>query len=244
MSVSHRINFTPNAAVIQAPSNMAPVSLTDRYVDRKAIFYLSYRYSPPRRTAIKDYKSILLSDGKITLRPSLMSDAEPLYQAIFESIAEIRPWLTFAHEGYSIRETKDFLRERPTGWKKDTEYAFNIIDSGDGSITGGCGFSGIDKENGRANLGYWVRTSRTGEGIATSATLLLAKWGFMVVKLNRIEILASTGNKASQRVAEKAGAQREGVMRNRLKIGDDLHDAVMYSLIPRDIMKTGYRQGE
>ena len=168
-----------------------------------------------------------------------MSDAEPMYQAILESIAEISPWLTFAHEGYSLRETKDFLRGRPEGWKKDTDYVFGIIDSGNGSYIGTCGFNGIDRENGRANLGYWIRTSRTRQGAASAATLLLARWGFMVVKLCRIEILVATGNKLSQRVAEKVGAQREGVLRNRLKIGDDLHDAIMYSLIPRDIIKTG-----
>jgi len=168
-----------------------------------------------------------------------MSDAEPMYQAIRESIPEISPWLPFAHADYSISETKDFLKGRPEGWKKDTDYVFGIIDSRDGSLIGGCGFNGIDKENGRANLGYWIRTSRTGQGAATAATLLLAKWGFMVVKLCRIEILVATGNKRSQRVAEKVGAQREGVLRNRLKIGDDLHDAIMYSLIPGDMLKTG-----
>ena len=191
--------------------------------------------SPAGRAAIKDYKNILLSDGIVTLRPVRMSDAEPMYQAIRESIPEISPWLPFAHENYSINETKDFLKERPRGWKKDADYAFSIIDSRDGSLIGGCGFNGIDKENGRANLGYWVRTSRMGEGAAPAATLLLAKWGFMVVKLCRVEILVDVDNKRSQRVAEKAGAQREGVLRNRLKIRDDLRDAIMYSLIPKDI---------
>jgi len=175
----------------------------------------------------------------VTLRPLRMSDAEALYDAIRESVPEMSRWLPFAHENYSIRETKDYLKRRPEGWKKDTDYSFAIIDSRDGTIIGGCGFNGIDKENGRANLGYWVRTSRTGQGVATAATVLLAKWGFMVVKLCRIEILASVGNKSSQRVAEKVGAQREGVLRNRLKIGDDLHDAIMYSLLPKDTMKTG-----
>ena len=195
--------------------------------------------SPAGRAAIKDYKNILLSDGIVTLRPARMSDAEPMYQAIRESIPEISPWLPFAHEGYSIRETKEFLKGLPEGWKRDTDYVFGIIDSRDGSLIGGCGFNGIDKENGRANLGYWIRTSRMGEGVATVATLLLAKWGFGVVKLCRIEILVATGNKRSQRVAEKVGAHREGVLRNRLKVGDDLHDAIMYSLIPGDMLKTG-----
>lgn len=162
-----------------------------------------------------------------------------MYQAIRESVPEMSPWLPFAHENYSISETRDYLKRCPEGWKKDTEYSFGIIDSRDGSLIGGCGINRIDKENSWANLGYWVRTNRTEQGVATAATRLLAEWGFRVVKLCRLEILVATSNKRSQRVAEKVGAQREGILRNRLKIGDNLHDAILYSLIPTDIVKTG-----
>jgi ribosomal-protein-serine acetyltransferase len=152
-----------------------------------------------------------------------------------ESLADTSPWLPFAHEDYSLKETKDFLRRCPKGWKKDTEYIFVILDSGDGSCIGVCGLNRIDLENLRANLGYWIRTSRTGSGIAATVTRLLAKWGFQELKLNRIEIVVAIGNQRSQRVAEKAGAQREGILRNRIKIREDLHDAIMYSLVPPDL---------
>ena len=98
-----------------------------------------------------------------------------------------------------------------------------------------CGLNRIDHENRRANLGYWIRTSRTGSGIATAVTRLLARWAFQELKLNRIEIVVATGNQSSQRVAEKAGARREGTLRNRIKVREDLHDAIMYSLVPGDL---------
>ncbi len=69
---------------------------------------------------------------------------------------------------------------------------------------------------------------------ATRAVRLLARFGFEELGLGRIEIVAAVGNKASQRVAEKAGAHREGVLRRRLCLHDEYHDAVMYSLIPDD----------
>ena len=94
------------------------------------------------------------------------------------------------------------------------------------------------------NLGYWVRTSRTREGVASAATRLLARFGFEELKLNRVEIIAATGNKASQRVAEKAGATKEGVLRNRIGVRelvsdtlnyrDRVSDAVVFSFIPQD----------
>jgi RimJ/RimL family protein N-acetyltransferase len=71
-----------------------------------------------------------------------------------------------------------------------------------------------------------------GEGIAAAAARRLAEWGFGALKLLRIEILVATDNARSLRAAEKAGAKREGVLRNRITIHDKIHDAVMHSLIP------------
>jgi RimJ/RimL family protein N-acetyltransferase len=52
--------------------------------------------------------------------------------------------------------------------------------------------------------------------------------------LIRIEIVVATGNAASIRVAEKLGAQQEGILRNRITVGNRTHDAVMFSLTPKD----------
>jgi ribosomal-protein-serine acetyltransferase len=114
-------------------------------------------------------------------------------------------------------------------------YEFAIFDAGDGAMLGGCGLNGVDKINYRANLGYWVRTGRTGQGIATAATQMLAKWGFEKLKLKRIEILVAVSNRRSLRVAEKAGAKFEGVLRNRINLNGKNEDAAMYSLIPGEI---------
>ncbi len=59
--------------------------------------------------------------------------------------------------------------------------------------------------------------------------------------MQRIEIVVTVGNDASKRVAEKVGATREGLLRNRLNIHNTIHDAFMYSLIPSDLAE---RKGE
>jgi RimJ/RimL family protein N-acetyltransferase len=85
------------------------------------------------------------------------------------------------------------------------------------------------------NLGYWVRTSAAGRGVASKASRLVARFGFEELGLHRIEILAAVSNVASQRVAEKIGAAREGVLRKRLLIRGEPQDAVMFSLVPEDL---------
>jgi RimJ/RimL family protein N-acetyltransferase len=182
-----------------------------------------------------DRKKIELTDGKVTLRPYRMEYVDATYKAIRESLAEISVWLPFAHKDYSVKESRDWIKKRPGDWKKGIAYEFAMFDAKDGTLIGGCGINRVEHGNRRANLSYWVRTSRMGQGVAPAATLLLAKWGFDALKLNRIEILIAAGNPRSLRVAEKVGAKREGILRNRLTIRDKVHDAVIHSLIPGDI---------
>lgn len=182
-----------------------------------------------------DRKKTELNDGRIVLRPYRNEYVKATYQAIKESITDLAPWLPFAHEDYSLKETRAWVKSRPAEWKKGASYEFAIFDAGDGTIIGGCGLNGISEVGKSANLGYWVRTGYTGKGIAPAATLLLAKWGFEVLNLNRIEILVAVDNTRSLRVAEKAGAKREGILRNRITVRDKAYDAVMHSFIPGEI---------
>jgi len=178
-----------------------------------------------------------LSDGRILLRPYRLSDVNDLYHAASESIPQISLWMDWCHTNYSLEESRAWIESRADAWAKGTAYDFAITEAYSGFYIGGCGLNQIQTNNKVANLGYWVRTSRTKQGIATATTLLLARFGFDELKLNRIEIVVAASNKASQRVAEKVGAQREGLLRNRFMVGVKIHDAVMFSLIPQDFVR-------
>jgi RimJ/RimL family protein N-acetyltransferase len=115
----------------------------------------------------------------------------------------------------SLDEARAWVAEQTAAFEEGKEYEFVIV-SPSGRFAGGCGIDLIDRTNRRANLGYWVRSSEAGRGAATDAARLAASWAFETLKLIRIEILAAAGNVQSQRVAEKAGAIREGTLRQRL----------------------------
>ena len=85
--------------------------------------------------------------------------------------------------------------------------------------------------NRRCNLGYWVRSGATGQGIAPRAALLTRDWAFEHTALVRIEVVIAVGNHRSIRVAEKSGAFREGVLRKRLLLHGVHEDAVMFSFV-------------
>ena len=182
-----------------------------------------------------DRRKTRLTDGRIILRPYDKNDAKALYAAIRLSLKEVGAWLPFAHPGYAFSESREWLKKGPENWKKGIAYNFAIIDAATAEQIGGCGINDIGEMNCRANLGYWVRSDKTGQGIAPSAARLLAKWGFEALGLKRIEIVVAVDNARSLRVAEKAGAKKEGILRNRLDIHGKIHDAVMHSLVPGEV---------
>lgn len=182
-----------------------------------------------------DHETELTSE-RLLLRAFHASDAEPICAAVLESIEEFLPWLPWCHRRYSIDDTRAFLDSRASAFHNDGEYAFAMIERATGRLVGACGVNQIDRVNLRANLGYWVRTGAAGRGYAPESTRVLARWAFDALELVRIEIVAAVGNAASQRVAEKVGATREGVARRRLQVRGESLDAVVFSLVREDVL--------
>jgi len=168
------------------------------------------------------------------LRPYCQGDASTVYEAARESVHEVGMWLPWCHAGYTLEESENWIKLCDENWGKGAAYEFAIFDSLIGRYLGGCGLNHIDPVYKTANLGYWVRSGSTRRGTATTATRMLARLGFAQLKLNRIEIIIAVENSKSQRVAEKSGAKREGILRNRISINGQVHDAVVFSFIPQD----------
>lgn len=174
------------------------------------------------------------SNPSISIRPYAPGDAGDLFAAARESVREVQPWLPWCHPDFAIEEARSWIENRVSAFGNGEENQFAIFGPS-GRYAGGCGLNLIVQGQRRANLGYWVRSSETGKGMAVAAVRLLAAWAFENTALERLEIVAAVGNGRSQRVAEKAGAVREGVLRKRLFIHDTFHDAILYSLVRGDL---------
>lgn len=164
-------------------------------------------------------------DG-IQLRRYRHDDIDPVYEAVIESRVELSQWMPWCHADYSRANSAWWVESRPAAWERNEEWSHLIVDSHD-QLLGSCGIHRLDLRNGVGELGYWVRTSATGQGVATEATRLLCEWAFREQGLHRIEILASVKNIPSQRVAEKSGAVREGILRQRLLLHGRRHDCTL-----------------
>lgn len=183
-------------------------------------------------------RDVELSDGVVTLRRPRPADVDGLYRAVRESMDALRPWMSWVTDDYSIQESRTWVEEQPSSWKEGVHYGFLITDAGartEDAVLGVCGLGHVNDVHRFANLGYWVRSGRRGEGVAGRATRLVAAFGFRHLDLVRIEIVVAVDNVASLRVAAKVGARREGVLRNRILVRGVAHDAVMHSLVPADL---------
>jgi RimJ/RimL family protein N-acetyltransferase len=153
-----------------------------------------------------------------------------MYAAVRESLPELALWMTWCHPNYSIEEAREWVVSRQQLARDGAAHEFAIYGGG-GQYLGGCGISQVNKAHRFANLGYWVRTSAVGRGVASCATRLAIEYAFEKTDLIRLEIVCAVANTRSQRVAERAGAVREGVLRNRLILPSGPSDAVMYSVV-------------
>ena len=167
--------------------------------------------------------------SELALRFPVLDDAEAVLAAVRESLAELRPWAPWCHPDYALADAEAWIAPQAAG--RATGSAFEFVITRDGRLLGCCGINAINPIYRMANLGYWVRSSETRRGVATEAVGLLADWSFANTDLERLEIVVAVGNIASLRVATRAGAVREGVLRSRLLVHGQFQDAVMHSIV-------------
>jgi RimJ/RimL family protein N-acetyltransferase len=169
----------------------------------------------------------------IHIRPYERGDAETLFAAARESMSTVGAWLWWCTPEFKREAARAWVDRQVMAFQAKTEFEF-VICSSSGRFLGACGLNSIDSVNARANLGYWVRSTETRHGIATEATRQLVRWAFQNTDLIRLEIVVAKDNLASLRVAEKAGAIREGTLRQRLNIQGTLQDSVVFSVLKSD----------
>lgn len=144
---------------------------------------------------------------------------------------EMQRW-TMVPSPYGREDAYAWIERSRAQWASGESAVFAIVLAGADEYLGG-----IDVRSGPwpvGEIGYGVRHEARGRGVATRALRLLARWALDELGLVRVELATDVDNGPSQRVAEKAGFVREGVLRRRLTIKGRSSDCAMYSLVRSD----------
>lgn len=92
----------------------------------------------------------------------------------------------------------------------------------------------VNWEHGLAEIGYALTTAEQGKGLMPAALQLLLEDLFSGTTLHRLEARCAVENVASQKVLERLGFEREGLLRDYFRVGDGRVDNYIYSLLRTD----------
>ncbi|KAM3310305.1 hypothetical protein ACQJBY_031162 [Aegilops geniculata] len=171
-------------------------------------------------------------ETEVTLREFTEADAE----ALFAWASDPRVVLFQRREAYArVDEARRYIRDHvlPHPWYR--AICLDAVPVGSISVKP----CPTDEGLRRASLGYRVAHGYWGRGIATRAVRMaaaaaFAEWPWLL----RLEAVADVENPASQRVLEKAGFVREGVLRRYVVLKGRPRDMVMFSLVHSELQVT------
>ncbi len=176
--------------------------------------------SPPKQFETK----------RLQLRKPLLSDTVPIFEQYVRD-EEVTKYLTWQPHK-NLKETKEFLRRCVSVWKDGTAFPWSIIRKTDKQFLGMIEIVGIDHSG--LNVGYVLAKKFWGKGYISEALKEIINWGLAQDDIFRVWAFCDVENTASAKVMEKAGMQREGILRKWLKIpnlGDMPRDCYSYSIV-------------
>jgi RimJ/RimL family protein N-acetyltransferase len=118
---------------------------------------------------------------------------------------EIFRWTASIPYPYEEAHARSWIAQHDRFWSSSERAPFAIVSSTTGEFLGNISITSFDWAERTAMAGYWVAKHARGEGVATSALEMMCEWAFQTLDLSAIVLYTLIGNRASERVAEKAG---------------------------------------
>ena len=166
------------------------------------------------QTFTQDVTDMIETERLLMRVPALSGDGPIVNQAIRESINELKEWLPFAQSIPSVEQTEENQKKARVAFSKKESFRFLLFSKDNNAFIGTCSIQAMDLKFAKAEIGYWIRTSFSGNGFMTEAIQALTDYGFTELKLKRIEIRCDTTNKKSRAIPERLGYELESIIEN------------------------------
>lgn len=170
-----------------------------------------------------------LETQRLRLRPLTMRDVPAITRiAGRREIADTT--ITVPHP-YTEDHAREFIARQTDGLRTGTFFAFGLEVKAGGDLIGVAVLREIDRVHEQAELGFWIGVDYWRHGYATEAAKALVSFAFETLGLNRVHAHHMVRNPASGGVLEKAGLQREGLLRQRVKKWGRFEDVVILAVL-------------
>jgi len=167
--------------------------------------------------------------GEIVLRFPSLDDVDAILPAFTDpKLREAGNLPAFDRDGLAAS-----IEELPVLAERGRLLALAAVDADSGEVVGGGTLHHLDSERRIVEIGYFVLPHARRRGVATTVARLLAEHAFSL-GIERVAAYVNVGNTASERVAERAGFTREGVVRSMPKPDGRRIDKTLFSLLPSD----------
>jgi RimJ/RimL family protein N-acetyltransferase len=151
---------------------------------------------------------------RVLIRAPLWGDGRKVNEAIIESLEQLRPWMPWAHDIPTIEETEINIRRARLKFLDRTDLRLLLFHKETGQLIGSSGLHRIDWKSRKVEIGYWIRTSMSGQGYITESVEAITNYAIRELEASRVEIRCDSRNVRSARVAERLGYTLEGIIRN------------------------------
>lgn len=170
-----------------------------------------------------------LETERLVLRRLHPSDAESL----FAILADEELTRFYDDEAFTeISQAREQIEAWASGFDEWRSIRWGIARKETGTVIGTCGYYGFHRWHGRGSLGFELARPYWRQGIMTEALAAIIRFGFRKVGLNRIQAVVMPGNEGSEKLLEKLGFRREGVLREYENWGNKGYvDLLMFSLL-------------
>jgi RimJ/RimL family protein N-acetyltransferase len=172
---------------------------------------------------------------RLVLRCPELTDVDLVQEAVSESIESLRPWMPWVEGEPVAREQRlvDVERFREN-FERHEDYIYFLFTPTEDRMLGGMGLHPRVGPKG-LELGYWIRSSERGRGLAVEGAAALIRAAFDCVGVDRVEIRIEPENAASQRIVEKLDVPKEATLRRRLPREDELRDVDVFTIFAADL---------
>lgn len=176
-------------------------------------------------------------DGpRVRLRQLSESDLDDLH-VVFSDLMSMRYWSRPAFA--DIAETREYLAAIDAGRERGDLLQWGIEHVAEARIIGTTTLFHIDREQGRAEIGYVLASPYWGQGFANEALTRLLQHAREHMGMRRIDADVDPRNSASLRCCERLGFIREGFARERWVVAGEVQNSVLLGLLTRELVVRG-----
>ena len=170
-----------------------------------------------------------IETDRLQLRPPTLDDAEALFNKYTQD-EEVTKYLIWQPHK-SVDDTKEFMQYCVQCWDEKPVFPWIIERKEDNEIVG---MIELRINQPKADLGYVIAREYWGKGYASEVTKTVVNWAIAQEGIFRVWATCDVENPASARVLEKAGMQREGILRRWLmhpNVSDEPRDSYCYARV-------------